>query len=410
MSNTPFLASFIPLEDKMAKACWQRFMELGLPTRLDYMSLKGLEEVQYVPSESSSTPFSLKEQHRIVFVNGYLRKDLSILPKGCDLLSQSQAFKTYGTLLNNHYNKFVLTDGDPFVLLNGACCPEGAFLYVQPKTICKEPISIISFIDAKQESAWVMPRLFAFMGASCELELVARTECVDGKNSFYNAVFDFQLEDGAHLTLTHADLAGTSSHSYRFDAFRAHLKRNSTFKAVQLTDSEKSRRDWKIILDGEGAEADVSGLWFLDGKKETHTNVAIEHREPHTRSNQLFKGVLDDEALSSFQGAIVVRKKAQKTQAYQLNNNLILSSKAQANSKPNLEIFADDVKASHGATVGQLDQELAFYLKTRGLPESLARGLLIRGFCEEVINKAKSAPIRTQAEEYLATHYNITVS
>lgn len=424
-SLDPFLTSF---EDKavgdneahkkMRQMCHTRFLELGLPDRqnedFQFMPLRELESMQYVRAENTlSKPLAHTSSCRIVFVNGYFRADLSdvtALPKGCVLMSLSQAFKSYSVLLNNRYNKIVLTESDPFALLNAAEHQEGAFFYLPPKLQCTMPVEVISVIDTPQECAWIMPRLYVFVGKFTEIQLVASTESVQASRSFYNAVFDFELEDEAKLTFTHADLAGTSTHSFRFDAFRATLKRNSRFSAIQLTDSEKSRRDWRVLLAGEGAEADLNGLWFLDGNKQTHTNVSIEHAEPHTRSLQHFKGVLDDEALSSFQGKILVRKKAQKTQAYQLNNNLVLSNKASANSKPNLEIFADDVKASHGATVGQLDQEQLFYLKTRGMDDTLARGLLIRGFCEEVIDKVATPAIRMQAEKYLADHYKIWVS
>lgn len=428
MSSTtclhPFFASFVqeassdvePLQKVRAK-CWQRFIDLGLPQRshedFQFMRLKDLENTLYVqPENASSYVLDSSNGCRIVFVNGHFRADLSdaaALPKGCVLISLNKAFKSYSVLLNNRYNKQVLEDDDAFAVLNAAKHQEGAYFYLPPKLESPVRVELISIIDTPKEHAWIMPRLHMFVGKSTEVELIATTQFVQGTGSFYNAAFDFDLEEDAKLTVTHADLAASATHSYRFDAFRASLKRNSVFKAIQLTDSEKSRRDWKIVLAGEGAEADVSGLWFLDGNKETHTNVSIEHQEPHTRSMQLFKGILDDESLSSFQGKIVVRKKAQKSQSYQLNNNLLLSSKASANSKPNLEICADDVKASHGATVGQLDQEQLFYLRSRGMDTTLARGLLIRGFCEQVIDKVSSPAIRCIAEEHLANHYKIVV-
>ncbi len=216
------------------------------------------------------------------------------------------------------------------------------------------------------------------------------------KETFYNAVYDFELEDEAKLRCLEVDFGATG---YRFDAFRATLKKHSCFKAVTLTDAAKSRKDYLVKLSGEGAEADLSGIWFLDSNKQAHTNIVIEHIEPHTRSLQLFKGVLYDQALSSFQGKIRVEQKAQKTEAYQLNNNLILSSQASANSKPNLEIFADDVKASHGATVGQLNADELFYLKTRGLDDAVAKKLLIRGFLEDVLAKIEQPDIRKEAEK-----------
>lgn len=403
---------------KMRTKCWQRFIELGLPQRshedFQFMRLKELESALYVQAENAlSSILAPATISRIVFVNGYFRADLSdtaSLPKGCVLVTLNKAFKSYSVLLNNRYNKQVLEDNDAFALLNAAKHQEGAFFYLPPNLKETVKVELLSVIDTTQEHAWIMPRLHMFVGKCTEVEVIASTQFVQGHGSFYNAAFDFELEDEAKLTLTHADLAASSTHSYRFDAFRATLKRNSIFKAIQLTDSEKSRRDWNVVLAGEGAEADVSGLWFLDGNKETHTNVSIEHQEPHTRSMQLFKGILDDESLSSFQGKILVRKKAQKTESYQLNHNLVLSNKASANSKPNLEIFADDVKASHGATVGQLDQEQLFYLRSRGMDPSLARGMLIRGFCEQVIEKVSSPEIRLVAEQHLANHYKIAVT
>ncbi len=421
----PFLTSFetswesqSDAAKKMRDKCWQRFLELGVPTKkhedFQFMDFGKLEDMQYQMAKNN-VEYALEPATapRIVFVNGYFRADLSdvsMLPKGCVLMSLNQAFKSYSVLLANRFTKHVLEDVDPFAVLNAAQYADGAFFYLPPKLECKQPIELLSIIDTDDEQCWIMPRLHMFVGKFTEAQLVASTKFVKGDKSFYNAVFDFELEDEAKLAFTHADLAGASTHSFRFDAFRATLKRNSSFKAIQLTDSEKSRRDWCVWLAGEAAEADLSGLWFLDGKKETHTNVSIEHQEPHTQSMQLFKGILDEESLSSFQGRIHVRKKAQKTQAYQLNNNLVLSNQASANSKPNLEIFADDVKASHGATVGQLDQEQLFYLKTRGMDLTLARGLLIRGFCQEVLAKVSNVAIRQEAELHLKNRYNILVS
>lgn len=412
----PFFASFEQnFSDEsdtikaLRKKCWQRFFDMGLPTKkhedFQFMKLEELPNKTFGQAPKVSPKIEPATGPRIVFVNGYFMQEMSVLPKGVICTPLKTAFKSYSVLLANRYNKHVLDDHDPFAMLNAACAYDGAFLYLPPKFVGS--IEIVSVIDADQ--SWIMPRLQVFVSKFAEVEFVARTVHMQGSENFYNACFDFELDDESKVNLTHADLATNSTHGYRFDAFRATLKRNSRFTAIQLTDSEKSRRDWRIILAGEAAEADLSGLWFLDSNKETHTNVSIEHQEPYTRSLQLFKGVLDDESLSSFQGKILVRKKAQKTQAYQLNNNLLLSDKASANSKPNLEIFADDVKASHGATTGQLDTEQLFYLKTRGMDISLARGLLIRGFCEEVIAKVTNEAIRHEAEAHLKARYNIVV-
>ena len=365
----------------MQTKCWDRFLQKGIPTKehedFQYLSLKELAGTDFLHAKRAVATASAS----IVFVNGYFSQELSSIAKGLYLMPLTEGFKSYSMLLNNRYNKVVLEDSDPFALLNAAKCPEGAFLYVPPKFIASEPIKIISIVDDK-ESSWVMPRLQLFVGRSSEISFISRSE---GQGGFYNAVMDFELDDDAKVFLDHSDK--DLQVTCRFDAIRATGKRSSRFEAVTQNYSTKSRTDFRLFLQGEGAEASLCGLSYLDGNKESHTNVTIQHAEPHTRSMQLFKCVLDDEARSSFQGKIHVLKKAQKTDAYQLNNNLILSPQAAANSKPNLEVFADDVKASHGATCGSLDKEQLFYLKTRGLSEKAAKKLLIQGFCEEILSK-----------------------
>jgi Fe-S cluster assembly protein SufD len=147
-----------------------------------------------------------------------------------------------------------------------------------------------------------------------------------------------------------------------------------------------TRHDYRVAMSGENSEALLHGLLTLKDRREAHNNILIDHQAPHCRSNQLFKGVLSDVSRSSFEGKILVRQEAQKTEAFQLNNNLLLSERANADSKPNLEIFADDVKASHGATIGQLNAEHLFYLKTRGLRDIEAKKLLVNGFCREILD------------------------
>lgn len=171
-----------------------------------------------------------------------------------------------------------------------------------------------------------------------------------------------------------------------FGALRAQLKRSARLKTVSIMgEREMERVDYKVSLMGAGAEASLYGLYTPHNSAQVHVNVLMEHQSPHTTSKQLFKGVLSDASRASFEGKIYVHQEAQKTDAFQLSNHLLLSPNVVANSKPNLEIFADDVKASHGATVGQIDPELLFYLKARGVDEQLAKQLLIEGFKDEII-------------------------
>jgi Fe-S cluster assembly protein SufD len=165
-------------------------------------------------------------------------------------------------------------------------------------------------------------------------------------------------------------------------SFVANLKRDSFLKMVFMAEEV----DAKVELAEENSEVQLFGLAKLKGSEESHVNILIEHQAPNTRSQQLFKNVLFDEAKSSFEGKIYVHPIAQKTMAYQRNANLLLSDKAVAHAKPNLEIFADDVKASHGATIGQLDEEEMFYLRSRGLSREEAMSWLVEGFCKEILD------------------------
>lgn len=415
MSSTSFTTSFSLAEQdplkKVRQKCWERFLEVGVPdSKSDTYQFVKLREILNSTFTKANTaepaPESLVilpecQNSCVVFVNGYFRSDLCRVPKGVQLLSMQQAFKSYSALMNNRFSKFAKEESDAFCLLNAAHFQDGAFLYIPPKLKLDSPIQILNIVDEAKECSWVMPRLHCFVSQSAELTIASTCEMVRGERVLYNACLDFEIEENAKVHFSHVDLGKTPLHSFRFDAFRGTVKRDALLTGVVMSDSERSRRDFHVQLNGSGSDCQLSGVWFLEGKQETHSNVCIEHIAPHTQSMQLFKGVLEESSISSFQGKIKVHKIAQKTQAYQLNNNLVLSAKAQANSKPNLEIFADDVKASHGATVGQLNEEQLFYLKTRGLSDMLSKSLLIFGFCDEVLARIPVASLCALAEERL---------
>jgi Fe-S cluster assembly protein SufD len=180
------------------------------------------------------------------------------------------------------------------------------------------------------------------------------------------------------------------------------LKRSSRFEAWNvLSGGQLSRFSSRISLNGENGEALLQGIWMLNENHQAHTHVVMDHHAPHCHSLQKFKGVMADISQASFEGKILVRQPAQKTEAYQLNNNLILGDHAIAYSKPNLEIFADDVKASHGATVTQIDEEQLFYLNSRGIGSSDAKKLLVQGFCREIIDQIPFTSLREQGGRHV---------
>ena len=214
----------------------------------------------------------------------------------------------------------------------------------------------------------------------------------------HNDFLDVFLEEKA--SFSHVFSNENPCSSWGFSSFRATLKKESRLNSSFITfGSPGFRRDYFISLVGEGSEAHLKGLTVLGDRAQSHVNIHMDHSAPSCLSRQLFKNVLAAQSISSFTGKIYVSRAAQKTEAYQLNKNLLLSDQATANTKPNLEIFADDVKASHGATVSQLDEEQIFYLRTRGVSLPTARSLLTIGFCQEILDMVEIASLRLKLSE-----------
>lgn len=386
---------------KLKEKAWQRFLEMGLPTRksevFQYIRLRTLYTRAFQPAPLVSIDPSLLSPHILpecsesvlVCVNGQYRPELSKLsaiPKRLVILPLQEATRTYGSFLTNQWNKLLKEESDPFAMLNAALFQQGIFLYAAPKTVMETPLQILHIHAANGTSSWMTPRLQGFIGAQSQLTLVSTHAHLSDEESLVNLSMDLALDEDAHVKYVQIPYA-IPKKTWYFDAFRASLKRNCTLKSVLATaGSSTVRNDYRVVLAGENAEASLNGIWMLSGNHEAHAHILMEHQAPHCRSMQFFKSVLADASRSSFEGKILVRQAAQKTEAFQLNNNLLLSDHAKADSKPNLEIFADDVKASHGATMGQLDREQLFYLRTRGYTEKAAKNLLVYGFCKEVID------------------------
>ncbi len=388
------------LLEKFRGKAWDHFQELGLPTVKSevfrYVKLRSLYSQTFVLSEMADiAPQQIESfiypecrQALIVFVNGHYSPKLSNLEnlKRLVVLPLNEATRTYGALLTNQWAKSLKEETDPFAVLNSILHRDGVFMYIPPKTIVESPIQILHVIDAKDAKMALMPRLHLFVGAQSQTECLFSQGLLSGKGYWVNQSVDVFLEDDSHAKI-YQNSCGAQSDVWHFEALRAGLKRNSTLKTVNVTEGSATlRSDYRVQLNGENGEALLNGVWMLSEKREAHTHVLVDHQAPFCRSMQLFKGVLNDFGRSSFEGKILVRQAAQKTDAFQLNNNLLLSERAMAYSKPNLEIFADDVKASHGSTVGQIDAEQLFYLKTRGLSEGEAKNILVYGYCKEVID------------------------
>lgn len=402
-----------PLARLRAKG-WDHFEELGLPTRkaevFQYVNLNKLYGKQLTLSENVSASVAdniLPEckNSYIVFVNGQMDLSLSNLtglPEKVIAIHLKEALKSFGSYINNQVAKNLQEEVDPFAALNAAFIQKALFFYVPPSVVFECPLQIIHVVQG--ENQLICPRMEFFFGALSEVKVITTVVHNNASGNFFNSVTNFSLEEGAQIEFSRV-LFSEEPNGWHFDATRAYLKKDSKLESVIAeTGSETFRDDYKVALIGSNAEVHLNGVAMLTERLESHTHVLVDHQAPDCRSLQVFKNSLDGFSKASFEGKIYVHKIAQKTQAFQLNNNLILNEGAKCDSKPNLEIFADDVKASHGATFGSLDDEQLFYLRARGISGKEAKNLLIQGFCFEIIEKIKVPSLLSLAMERATTY------
>jgi Fe-S cluster assembly protein SufD len=389
---------------KIREKAWDYLNEIGLPQKkqeaFQYVPLRELYNQHFELPKKTKLPTKKEIEKQIlpeslnshlVFVDGIFVPELSSPPKELMIQPFQDAFQTYSSFLHHRLGACIHEETDPFAILNLSFANQALFGYLPPKTELKTPLQCLYILTQKE--TMVSPRFHLFLGKESKMRLVS-TFCPD-QPGMINSVLDLVLAEGAQAHQT-SFLAKESS-TWIFDAVRATLKNDSQLKTLSISRGAKShRQSYAVALAGSNAEAALEGAWLLRAGFSTHLHVTIDHQAPHTRSKQLFKGVIGKTSVSSFEGKIHVRQAAQKTEAYQLNNNLLLEEHALAYSKPNLQIFADDVKASHGSTVGEMDLSSLFYLKTRGIPEAEAKKLLVGAFCQEVGTKVELPSLRHQ--------------
>ncbi len=341
----------------------QRLLECGLPgTKSEafrYVPLRMLYASVFAPAKEHEVSYDAIFPHVLpectssvlVFVDGHLNLNVSRLQavdRRVAIMPLTDAMRTYGQFLRTRFAKNLETEADPFALLNLAFHEEAVFLYLPPKVVLS-PLQILIF--STQEGASSLPRLHLFAGARAKADIALT--CVDLPSTLNFPVIDLALEEGADVRVNH--VMETEIHAWHLGAVRATLKKSARFSHVQWNRGEGIiRGDTHVFLQGEQAFADLKGVGMLKARAHGHAYIRVDHEAPMTQSMQLFKSVLSDFSHSSFEGKIFVRPEAQKTEAYQLSKNLLLDPHVMAYAKPNLEIFADDVKASHGATVGPL--------------------------------------------------------
>ncbi|HKR59043.1 MAG TPA: Fe-S cluster assembly protein SufD, partial [Pyrinomonadaceae bacterium] len=292
-----------------------------------------------------------------------------------------------------------------FVALNTAMLSGGAFVFIPKNLEIVKPLSLLFISEATNKNVAAFPRVLVVAGENSKATLIESYASAGSGTSFTDAVVEIALQDGARLE--HYKVQRESVESFHIATTSANLGANASYDSTAINfGAQLSRHDVAVKMDHEGAECWVDGLYVVSSGQHTDTHSVIDHQQPHCTSHQLYKGILDGNSRAVFNGKIFVRHGAQKTDAMQTNKNLLLSKEARVDTKPQLEILADDVKCAHGAAVGQIEEDELFYLQTRGLHTELARNLLTYGFAEEVIGKIKIDSIRAQLDEAVLNRLN----
>lgn len=341
---------------------------------------------------------------RLVFVDGRFSSRLSSsgkLPEGVVVASLAEALSTMPEKVEPWLGQFARFEDHPFVALNTAFLHDGAFVWVPrgATSATMGPVHVLFLSSGEAGRATVsFPRNLFVAGENSQLTIV---ETYAGTGPYFNCPVT-ELVAGPNALVDHYKVQRESREAFHMATFQVQGGRSSVPSSHSISlGGGLVRNDVNAVLDGEGIDCILNGLYLLEGNQFVDNHMRVEHAKPHCASHELYKGVLDGKARSIFSGLIHVHKGAQKTDAKQSNRNLLLSRDAVANSNPQLEIYADDVKCTHGSTVGQLDEDAVFYLRSRGIGADAARSLLTYAFASDIVERIKVEPVRKDLEEFL---------
>jgi len=397
------------------KAAFARFGELGFPTtKHEEWRFTNVAPIANTTFEIPSTdPTSVSAETiapllvdakagTLVFVDGRFAPQLSIpgqLPKGAVVCSLSEALAKGEPMIEEHLARHATFDDQAFTALNTALMEDGGFIYIPKGKVVEGTIQVL-YLTTGQRPTVCHPRNLFVVGENAQATIVESYAGLDGGVYFTNPVTELVAEESS--VVDHYKAVLESAEAYHVGTFHLHQYRSSNVTSSTLSMGGKLiRNDINTRLDGEGCQCTLNGAYVIDDSQHVENHLVVDHVGAHCDSREFFKGVLNGHSRGVFSGRINVHEGAQKTDAKQTNQSLILSEHAQVESKPQLEIFADDVKCTHGATVGQIDDDAIFYLRTRGLCAETARSLLVYAFAREIIDLVRVEPLRAQLDNWI---------
>jgi Fe-S cluster assembly protein SufD len=430
-----YLSNFAQLEKELGgatsapihrirKAAMRRFTELGFPGPRDedwkFTNLAPLAKLPFKlagSQEKAGVSLSVLEEaafavgsgHRVVLVDGRYSPELSSikgLPRGVQISSLAARILEQSARLEAYLAKYAPYQSHAFTALNTAFMRDGAFIDLPAGTVVEEPICVFYVSTAAAEGCVTHPRSLILAGANSQLRIVESYIGVDSDVYFTNAVTEVVADADARVD--HYKLQRESLEAFHVGTLQVEMERGSKFSSHYLGfGGSLVRHEVRAHLAAEGCECTLNGLYAGSGRQHMDNHTVIDHAMPRCASHELYKGILDGKAHGVFNGKIFVHQDAQKTDAKQTNQTLLLSDDAVINTKPQLEIYADDVKCTHGATVGQLDPESIFYLRSRGIGLAEARALLTFAFANDIVGRVQVEPLRHKLEEQLLARHQL---
>ena len=399
------------------RAALERFFDKGFP-RTDqeewrFTNVASLSATTFEPAKPvdggraaallKKLSFGEWKRHEIVFVNGRFDERLSSLdelPEGVVVESLARALVDRGDVLESVLGEREDFDETPFYELNRAFMVDGAFVQIPRDVVVEEPLHLVFLTVARERAIASHPVNIVLAEAGSQIQIVETYGGLDGEVYLTNAVTQIREEENA--VVDHYKVQRESSSAFHVATSSFVQKRNATLSNHSLSlGARLARNDIRALLDGEGTDVTLNGLYVVRGTQHVDHHTVIDHKRPHGTSRELYKGILDDAASGVFNGRIIVREDAQKTDSEQQNRNLLLSRDALVNTNPQLEINADDVQCAHGATIGQLDSEALFYLRSRGIDLEQARKILTWGFMADLSERIRIATVRDRLREIL---------
>lgn len=412
-----------PLLNNLREEAIKIFEDEGFPTKKNedwkYTALNKVIKEDFSVFANTENPIEYKDvqpyfihdidSYKIIFIDGKYASHLSqTTHEGIDVCLMSAALSKpkYQAVIENYFNKIAAKNG--LNALNTAFCQEGAYIHIKKNKLAERPIQIIHFSTGKEPALLLQPRNLIVVDENAQVQIIERHQSLTENPTLTNSVTEIFAAKRAIIDFYKVQNDKSEASLIDNTFIEQHQESNVAVHTFSFG-GKLTRNNLNFYQKGERIDSTLKGVTIIGNKQHVDHNTLVHHIEPNCESHQDYKGIFGDSAVGVFNGKVVVEKEAQKTNAFQANNNLLVNDKATINTKPQLEIFADDVKCSHGCTIGQLDENAMFYLRARGIPAKEARALLMYAFANNVLESVKIPQLKKRINKLIANKLGVNI-